>query len=180
MRLTPTTRLVAVAVLLTATTAIVWWAVGFPIGSALLDSAPAWRKAYAYSPAGLVRLLALAITVPFTAAVVGSATPQSRWLALAGVAFGAVILYGDRSSGDMVAVVLLVLGAAAMTETSGTAQIVVALAISVLIVFAALSDIGVGTFPRILATLIRAVFFYAPLLLGPVYLERYVLKRIAK
>jgi len=180
IRFTPTTRLVAVAVVLAAATGLLWWFVGFPLGKALLDGAPIWAKSFGYGNLGLMRLLALAITVPFTAAVVTSVSPQTRWLAIAAVAFGAVLLYGDRSRGDIVAVVLFVLAAAAMAETGGVQQAVAAVAISLVVAFAALSDLTLGTSQKIFAVVLRAVLFYAPLLLGPTYLERHVLKRISK
>ena len=112
MRFTPTTRLVAVAVLLLVGTAVIWWFVGFPIGNALLDGASAWRSSFGYGPLGLMRLFALALVVPVTMAIVTSASPQTRWLAIAAVAFGAVMLYGDKSRGDIVGVVLFVLATA--------------------------------------------------------------------
>jgi hypothetical protein len=180
MRFTPTTRLIALAVLLLVATAIVWWGIGFPVGSALLDGAAAWRKSFAYGPIGLMRLFALALVVPVTMAVATSVSPQVRWLALAALALGAVLLYGDLGRGDVVAVVLLVFAAAAMSESSGTQQIVAAAAIAVVISFAALADLPVSTPQKILAVLVRAAFFYAPLLLGPTYLERWALKRVAK
>jgi len=180
MRFTPTTRLVAVAVLLLVATAVIWWVVGFPIGNALLDGANAWRANFGYGPLGLMRLFALAIVVTVTTAVVTSASPQTRWLALAALAFGAVMLYGDRSRGDIVAVVLFVLAVAAMTETSGTQQLVSAVAIAIVIAFASLVDLPFGTPQLVIAILVRAVFFYVPLLVGPAYLEKYVLRRIAK
>lgn len=180
MRLTPTTRLIAVSVLLLAATALIWWGVGFPIGSALLDGASSWRSAFGYGPLGLMRLFALAIAVPVTIAVVGSASAQARWLAIAALAAGTVLLYGDRSRGDVVAVVLLVLAAAAMAETSGTQQLVSAAAVAVVIAFAALSDLSLPTPQLVLAILVRAVFFYVPLLVGPALLERHALRRIAK
>jgi hypothetical protein len=180
MRFTPTTRLISVAVLLLAGTALVWWGVGFHLGSALLDGASAWRSSFGYGPLGLMRLFALAITVPVTIAVATSASQQTRWLALAALAFGAVMLYGDRSRGDIVAVVLFVLGAAAMAETSGRQQLVAALATAVVVAFAALVDLSLATPQKTLAVIVRALFFYAPLLLGPTYLERYALPRIAR
>jgi len=180
MRLTPTTRLIAVSVLLLAATALLWWGIGFPLGSALLDGASAWRSAFGYGPTGLMRLFALAIAVPVTIAVVGSASPQARWMAIAALAFGTVLLYGDRSRGDVVAVVLLVLAAAAMAETSGTQQLVSAAAVAVVVAFAALSDVGLSKPQLVLAILVRALFFYVPLLVGPALLERHALRRIAK
>ncbi len=180
MRLTPTTRLIAVSVLLLAATAVIWWGVGFPLGSALLDGASAWRGAFGYGPGGLIRLFALAIAVPVTIAVVGSASAQGRWMAIAAVAVGAVLLHGDRSRADVVAVVLLVLAAAAMSETSGTQQVVSAAAIAVVVAFAALSDLSLPKPQLVLAILVRAAFFYVPLLLGPALLERHALRRLAR
>jgi hypothetical protein len=180
VRFTQTTRLIAVAVLLAVATALIWWGVGFHLGSALLDGASPWRSSFGYGPLGLMRLFALAITVPVTVAVVTSASPQTRWLALAAVAFGAVLLYGDRSRGDIVAVVVFVLAAAAMSETSGRQQVVAAVATAVVISFAALVDLSLATPQKVLAVIVRAIFFYAPLLLGPTYLERWALKRVAR
>jgi len=180
MRLTPTTRLVALTVLLAVATGLIWWVVGFPLGRWLLDGAPAWARSFGYSNQELLRLLALAVVVPFAVAVATSASPQLRWIALAAVALGAVLLYGDRSRGDVVAVVLLVLAAASVSEASGVPQAVAAVALSIVVSFAALLDLPAGTSQKIFAVLVRALFFFAPLLLGPAYLERFVLKKIAR
>lgn len=180
MKLTPTSRLVALSVLLAAATGLLWWIVGFPLGRALLDGAPAWARGFGYGNAGLLRLLALALVVPFTATVATSVPPQTRWVALAAIAFGAVLLHGDRSQADVVAVVFLVLGAAAVSESSGGPQAIAGVAIAVVVAFAALSDVALGTSQKVFAVLVRAVFYYAPLLLGPTYLERFVLKKIAR
>jgi hypothetical protein len=180
MRLTPTTRVIAVAVLLLVVTALLWWGVGFQVGSALLDGSSAWRSAFGYGPVGLMRLFALAIAVVVTIAVVGSASPQARWMAIAALAFGAVLLSGERGRGDVVAVVLLVLAAAAMAETIGTHQLVSAAAVAVVISFAALSDLSLTTPQLVLAVLVRAVFFYVPLLVGPALLDRHALRRVTK
>ncbi len=180
MRLTPITRVIAVSVLLLAATGLVWWGVGFPLGSALLGGAGAWRSAFGYGPAGLMRLFALAIAVPVTIAVVASASTQARWMAIAALALGAVLLHGDRSRGDVIAVVLLVIAAAAMVETSGTHQLVSAAAVAVVIAFAALADLPLPTPQLVLAMVVRAAFFYLPLLVGPALLERYALKRVTR
>jgi hypothetical protein len=101
-------------------------------------------------------------------------------MAIAALAFGAVLLHGDLSRGDIVAVVLLVLAAASMTETSGNQQLVSAAAIAVIIAFAAVWDLPL-TKPRMLvAIVVRAAFFYLPLLVGPALLERHALRRLAR
>lgn len=180
MRFTPTTRLIALAVLLLVSTGLLWWGVGFHVGSALLDGSSVWGKSFGYGPLGIMRLFALAIVVPVTIAVVTSVPPQTRWLSLAAVAFGAVLLYGDQSRGDIIGVVVLVLAVAAMTESNGTSQAVGAVAIALVISFAALQDLAVPTAQKTMAVVVRALFFYVPLLLGPTYLERHALKRLAR
>ncbi len=180
MRLTPTTRVIAVSVLLLFATALIWWGVGFPIGSALLRDHSAWRSQFGYGSVGLMRLFALAIAVPVTIAVVSSSSAQARWMAIAALALGAVLLYGDRSRGDMIAVVLLVIAAAAMAETSGTHQLVSAAVVAFVIAFAALADLSLPPPQLVVAIIVRAAFFYVPLLVGPALLERYALKRVAR
>ncbi len=179
MRFTQTARLIAIAVLLLVATAVIWWGIGFRLGEVLLDNASAWRT-FEYGAMPLVRLFALAIIVPVTIAVVGSASPQGRWIALAAVAIGAVLLYGDRDRSDVVSVVLFVLAAAAVSEASGTQQIATAVITAVVVSFAALADLSVPTAQKAFAILVRAVFFYTPLLLGPTYVDRYALKRVSK
>jgi len=46
--------------------------------------------------------------------------------------------------------------------------------------FAALADLALDGPQKAVAVVVRAAFFYAPLLLGPPWLERYALKRIAR
>jgi hypothetical protein len=180
MRLTPTSRILVLAVLLLAATAVVWWLVGFPIGSALLDGSEEYRKAFAYGNVRMLRLLALSLAVPFSLVAVGAAAGPSRWLVLAAMAFGAVLLHGDTSTADALAVSLLVISAAAVAEAGGTTQVVVAGLSAFLIALASLWDLRLGTSQRILASLVRGIFYYVPLLLGPALLERYVMRRIAK
>ena len=180
MRLTATTRVIAVAVLLLVATAILWWGIGFHLGNALVGRTSAWRGSFGYGPLGLMRLFALALVVAVTLATAASVPAQFRWLTLVGLALAAVLLYGDRSRGDIVAVVLLVFGAAATAESSGTQRLVGALAIAVVISFAALVDLPLDTPQQIIAVLVRAAFFYAPLLLAPAYVERYALARVAR
>ncbi len=179
MRFTQTARLMAVAVLLMVATAAIWWGIGFRLGEVLLDNASAWHR-FEYGAFPLMRLLALAIAVPFTIAVVGSASPQARWIALGAVAVGAVLVYGEGDRSDVVGVVLFVFAAAAVSEASGSQQIVTALVAALVVSFASLADLPVQTAQKAFAMIVRAVFFYAPLLLGPAYVERYALKRIAR
>jgi hypothetical protein len=180
MRLTQTARVLLVAVLLLAVTAVLWWGAGFRLGAALLDDAPAWRRSFGYGSLALARLFALALVVPVTLAVISAAAPQFRWVAMTAIALGAVLISGERASGDVLAVVFFTFGIAAVSEYSGTAQLVAALAVALVVAFASLLDVPLGSGHKALATLVRAVFFYVPLLVGPTYVERYALKRLAR
>ena len=180
MRLTPTSRILVVAVLLLVGTAVLWWLVGFNIASALLDDAPAFRPAFRYGPLALARLFALAVAIPFSLAAVGAAAGPSRWLVLAAMAFGTVLLHGDTTTADALAVALLVLAAVAVSESTGTTRLVVAALAALLVAATALWDLGVDTAQRVIAMVVRALFYYVPLLLGPALLERHVIRRIAK
>jgi hypothetical protein len=180
MRLTQTTRLIAIAVLLLAATALLWWGLGFHLGSALLDGSVAWKRSFGFGPTGLLRLFALAIAVAVTLAVASSVPASARWISLAAIAVGAALLHGDHGRGDVVGVVLLVFAAAAVAESSGRGQVVAALAVALVVAFASTVDAPLSTSQKAMAILVRAVFFYAPLLLGPSYLERYALPRVAR
>jgi hypothetical protein len=180
MRFTQTTRLLAIAVLLLAATALIWWGVGFHVGSALLDGSLTWRRSFGFGPLGLLRLFALAIAVAVTLAVVASVPAHARWLSLAAIALGAVLLYGDQGRGDIIGVVLFVFAVAAVSESSGTPQILAAVGVAVVVAFASIVDAPLSTPQKSMAIVVRAVFFYTPLLLGPTYLERYALRRAAK
>ena len=180
MRLTQTSRVLAVAVLLLAATALLWWGIGYRLGAELVNGAAAWRGAYGFGPMALARLFTLALVVPVTVAIAATSAQQTRWLALAAVALGAVLLHGDRTPNDVLAVVLFVFGAAAVAEAVGTAQMVVAVVLGVTIAFVALLDLPLGTAQKSLGVLVRGVFFYTPLLLGPTYAERWALRRVAK
>ncbi len=141
MRLTQTARVLLVALLLLVATALVWWIVGFRVGTQLLDDSGAWRRSFGYGSLALVRLFALALVVPVTLAVVSAASPQMRWLAMGAVALGAVLLSGERATGDVLAVVLFTFGVAAVAEYADTAQLVAALAIGIVVAYASLLDV---------------------------------------
>lgn len=173
MRLSPALRLIATAVLLFAGTGAIWWLVGFQIGKGVLADTgglAAFRQAYGFEEGPFLELMALALVVPVTREVRAEAGP-ARWLALAGVAFGAALLFGERG-GSAVSIAFFVFAAAAASESSGAVQVAGALAGALLAALAQATGIGVGTGERILVVALRAVLFYGPLLLGPIVTER--------
>jgi hypothetical protein len=99
MRLTPALRLLATALLLFAASAALWWLVGFQIGKGVLSDSGGlypFRTAYGFEQGPFVELLALAL-VASLAREIWSGTGAPRWLSLAGLAFGAALLLGERS-----------------------------------------------------------------------------------
>ncbi len=180
MRLTQTARILALAVLVLAATALLWWGIGFRLGAELVNRSGAWRGAYGFGPIALAKAFTLALVVPVAVAVAATASSQGRWIALSAVALGAVLLHGDRSANDALAVVLFVFGAVAVSESSGRDQIVVAVVVGVVVAFVSLLDVPLGTAQKSLGMVVRGVFFYTPLLLGPTYAERWALSRVAK
>ena len=52
--------------------------------------------------------------------------------------------------------------------------------VAIVIAFAALSDLALPPPRLVLAILVRAAFFYLPLLVGPALLERYAIRRVAR
>jgi len=174
MRLAPALRLLATAVLLFAGTAAIWWLVGFQIGKGVLSDSGGlqpFRAAYGFEERAFLELLALALVVPVVGEVWGGKGAPA-WLALAGVAFGAALLFGDRGGGGSVSIALFVFAAAAAAESSGSAQVVAVLIGALLAALAQAAALRVGTGERILVVGLRAVLFYGPLLLGPVVADQ--------
>jgi hypothetical protein len=180
MRLAQTQRLLATAVLLLAGTAITWWLVGYPIGKGILDSPgglASFRRTYGFQESSVVWLFALALVVPVTRAVLASASPQARWLALLGVAVVAVLLLQEwDSTAGRLGVALFVLAVAAVAESDGTARIVVAIVAGAVVTFAFTVDSPFSLGELAAVVLLRAVFFFCPLLVGPHYVDAYVLE----
>lgn len=173
MRLPPALRLIATAALLLAGTAAIWWLIGFQIGKGVLSDTgglAAFRQAYGFEEGPFLELMALALVVPVTREVWADVSP-ARWLPLAGVAFGAAILFGERGGGA-VSIAIFVFAVAAAAESAGAVQVVAALAGALLAALAGATALGVTTGERILVVVLRAVLFYGPLLLGPIVTER--------
>lgn len=181
MRLSPALRLLATAVLLFLGAAALWWLVGYQIGKGVLSETGGvspFRQAYGLEERPFLDLLALALV----AAVVREVWPvagANRWLALAGVALGAALMFGEGGTGAALSIAFFVVAAAAAAEAEGRAQIVAALAGAVLAALAHAAALHVGTGERILVIALRAVLFYGPLLLGPTLTERLLAREAA-
>ena len=174
MRLPPALRLIATAVLTFAATAALWWLVGYQIGKGVLSDTGgllAFRLAYGFEAQAFLELLALALVAPVVREVWSGSGPPP-WLALAGVAAGAALAFGDRGGSASISIAFFVFAAAAAAESSGPAQLVAALAGALLAALAHAAALHVGTGERILVVGLRAVFCYGPLLVGPTFADR--------
>ncbi len=183
MKLTATLRLLITAVLLAAGTALLWWLVGYTMGKGILGETgglASFRRAYGYEERALLQLLALALVAPLVQAIVGSAPAQGRWIALGAAALGAALLFGEKGTGSTLGVVLFAVAAAAAAESSGVAQLLAALFGAVIVAIAFVLELSVGTGEKLVVIALRALFFFAPLLLGSAYVERYVLGRLER
>lgn len=180
MRLTQTQRLLVTAVVLLAGTAVLWWLVGYPIGKGVIDSPSglsAFRRGYGFQEAALLKLFALAVVVAVTLAVLASYSGQQRWPALAAIAIAAVLFLEDKvTATGSLGVVLFVLGAVAVSEGEGKLRPVVALVAGFIVAFVYVVDSTYSTGEKLAVMALRAVFYYGPLLVGPYYVETYVLK----
>ena len=177
MKLGPTLRLILAVVLLAAATGVVWWLLGYNLGKGMIGS-QTFRRAYDLDDGSALRLFLMAFVVRLTVEL--GASGASRLVALSLIAVGATLLYPDKSVGTTVGVALLPFAAAGVAETgAGARQLIAALgaAIVVALPFAVEAH---GSFKETATvTILRAVFFFGPLLVGWVYLDRYVTRRIA-
>lgn len=183
MKLTPTFRLLASAVILTAATALLWWLVGYTMGKGILGETGGlvpFRRAYGYEEGALLQLLALALVAPLVRAIVEETSAQGRWVAVGASALGAALLFGDKGTGSGLGVFLFAVAAAAAAESAGLAQLLAALLGALLAALAFVLELPLGTGERLIVMALRAVFFFGPLLLGPPYVEKYVLDRLEK
>ncbi|HSN90548.1 MAG TPA: hypothetical protein VLS93_04915 [Anaeromyxobacteraceae bacterium] len=178
MRLTPTTRLVAAALLVFLATAALWWLVGYQIGKGLLEEAGgggAWRAAFGFRDGGVARLLVLALLGALALGAAGAAQGVARWALVAGLGLGGAFVLGARD-GALAGVMLFVLAVAAVDEAAaGAPRLVAALVLGLAVAFAQVLDgpftVGQGA----LAVGLRGALFWWPLLAGPHLVEEYVL-----
>ncbi len=183
MRLTPTLRAIALAVLVFLATAAVWWLVGFQIGKGVLEEAgggAVWRGAFGFRDGGTARLLFLAVLAVLAGAVAAAAQGASRWPILAALALGAALVLGAHQGG-LAATVLFVLAAGATSEAdAGAAEVVAAAVLGLVVAFAEALDVSFTAGQGAIAVLLRGLLFWLPLLLGPSLAERYVLGRAVR
>ncbi len=180
MKLTPAIRLFVMTLILIVGTAIVWWFVGFNIGKGLLGGTGAFgpfRRAYDFEERALAQLFAFALLSPLALAVFGSFAAQARWAAVAALSLGAALVFGDRA-GASVGFAVFTIGAAAVAESHGGMQIAAAMGAALLAAFAFILGMNLDAGPLVGVVVLRAAFFFLPLLMGPVWIERWVLGRL--
>jgi hypothetical protein len=178
MRLTPTLRLVATALVVFLATALLWWLVGYQIGKGLLEGAvggAGFRAGYGHHDGGIARLIFLSLLSVIALAASGESQGAGRWALLAGLGLGSALVLGARG-GTLAALVLFVLAAVATDEAEPfSTQLVTALALALVVAFAQELDSSIDDWHAAIAILLRGALFWWPLLAGPHLVGRYLL-----
>jgi hypothetical protein len=178
MKMTQTLRLILGAAVLTVAVAVLWWIVGYTLGKSALEQSGAgvaFSRVYAFREESLLPLFALAL-LAYLARLVGAEAGGARWLRLLALAAGAAVLFGgERAYGPELGWVLFVLAAVATSEASGVPGLLVALVAGAFVAFVFVLERGeFGTGQRLIAVVLRDVFFFVPLLAGPEWLDKWL------
>lgn len=187
MKMTQTLRLILGAAALAVAVAVLWWIVGFALGKSALEQSgagEAFARIYAYREGSLVPLFALAL-LSYLARLLGpdgggqgggGRSDGGRWIRLLALAAGAAVLFGGANAyGPELGWVLFVLAAVATAEASALQGLLVALVAGafVALVFA-LDRAELGTGQKLIVIVLRDVFFFVPLLVGPEWLDKWM------
>ena len=185
MKLTHTLRLILGAAVLAAAVAVLWWIVGYTLGKSTLEQSGAggaFSRIYAFRDASLLPLFALALLSYLTRLVgaeAGGARAEAgggRWLRLLALAAGAALLFGgEKAYGAELGWVLFVLAVVATAEASGVAGLLVALIAGAFVALAFVFDRAeFSTGQKLITVVLRDVFFFLPLLVGPEWLDKWL------
>ena len=179
MKITDTLRILLTVVAVAAATALLWWVVGYTIGKGILQETggvAAFQRAYGLREQVLLQILSLSLVASLALAALAKAPVASAGLWLGAVALGAALFVGGRGGADLAAA-LFVLGVAATAEGEGRTRLLTALIAGLVVAFVQVVDASLGTGEKILVIALRALFFYAPLLLGPHLADRWLWRR---
>lgn len=178
MKMTQTLRLILGAAVLTVAVAVLWWIVGYALGKSALEqtgAGAAFSRIYAFREGSLLPLFALAL-LAFLTRLVGAEAGGARWLRLLAVAAGAAVLFGgERAYGPELGWVLFVLAAVATAEASGVQGLLVALVAGAFVALVFVFERAeFGTGQKLITIVLRDVFFFVPLLVGPEWLDKWL------
>lgn len=179
MKMTQTLRLILGAAVLTVAVAVLWWIVGYALGKTALDQSGAggaFSRIYSFREASLLPLFALAL-LTYLARLVGAEQGGARWLRLLALAAGAALLFGgEKAYGAELGWVLFVLAVVATAEASGGVPGLlaglVAGAFVALVFVIDRAEFGMGQ--KLMVIVVRDVFFFVPLLVGPEWLDKWL------
>jgi hypothetical protein len=166
------------ALVLAVVTAAIWY-VGYLLGKGAISGAndsAVFRSAYAVDEPHLASLFFLALVVTLTLQIVTAST--GKWVAIGAVAFAAAML---PNTGGMTALGmgLLVIATVAVAETTGTVPQLISAAIAGSLVAApVVMDARFSTGTTVAVSLLRGVFYFAPLLVLTPHLQKMVIKRL--
>lgn len=180
MRLAAPLRLILNVLVVAAGTALVWWLLGYTLGKGILSGAAetAFRRGFGFDAGGFLRLLLIALVGGLSAAVAGGG--GGKWLALAGIAFGAAVVAPDKGVGTTLGLALFVFLAAGVAEAgAGAMPLAFAAGAGVLVALAFILDGPFGKGDTVAVVALRGLLYYFPLLALPAYAEKYAVRRIA-
>ncbi len=178
MKMTQTLRLILGAAVLTAAVAVLWWIVGYALGKSALEQSgagAAFSRMYAFREESLLPLFALAL-LSYLARLVSAEGAAGRWLRLAVLGAAAALIFGgSRYASAEIGWVLFVFAAAVAAESAGIQALLAALVAGAFVAFAFVIDKAeFGTGQKLIAIVLRDVFFFVPLLVGPEWLDRWL------
>jgi hypothetical protein len=178
MKISKTLRLPLGAVVLLVAVGAIWWIVGYPLGKTILaevGGGGGFRSAFGFNDGELGQLFFLTLLALIVRQITGDA--GTRWLRLAGVA-GVAALVAGGGKGEGLVVVLFVFAAAAVAEAHAVEALLVALVGGAVVAFASVLGAGLELGPKLLVTVLRDLFYFAPLLFGPELLDGLLWKKV--
>lgn len=178
MKISKTLRVLIGSVVLLVVAGAIWWVVGYALGKSILSETAGgagFRTAYAFKDGGAIQVFFLALLSLVVRQVAGDAGGRS--IRLAGVAGVAAFLAGGIH-GDGLSVALFVFAAAAVAEAHAVEALLVALVAGAVVAFASTLGVGLALGPQLVATALRDVFLYVPLLFGPELLDGVLWKKV--
>lgn len=180
MKTTATLRILLTIVAVAAATGLAWWLVGYQIGKGILQETggvAAFQRAYGLREPVLLQILSLALVASLARAALESAPAASAGIWLGAVSLGAALFIGGRGGPEPVGA-LFVLAIVATGEAEGRQRLLAAAIAGLVVAFVQVLDASIGTGEKILVIVLRTLFFFGPLLLGPFLADRWLWRRL--
>jgi len=166
-------RLLVVSVALFIGVSVVWWAVGFQLGKGLMEELKGggvFRRAYGFEQDNMVGLLVLCFGAVVGVALHDAAPAGSRLLWLSAAALGTGYAMGGSPSA-MLGGGMTVFAASAAADSEGRQRLIASGLGAVIVAFSFALVLAVEGGGWAAAWVLRAVFFFFPLVFGAAFLS---------